>query len=272
MDRYSQGRICPACYRRNTGIGFCDGHYLSLCYDRDCGLVSMIDRTTTQRYDRQYVAERYDRYPTTERMSALRATLVETLTLLHDSLPEGLTVTKKGRLLDVGYGNGSFIRECLKRGWSAFGNDVNPTPYPQVNQVPLPTTPLSAKERYRVITFFDALEHFESLDTVSKVAQNTDWIICSFPRLPDDFPEQLAGWKHFRPGEHHYFFTPQSLARLFSDPHYAAVIEYVGHPEDWIRGKSATGESNITTVALRMQERVHTCASSGTGGANTHGA
>lgn len=236
------------------------GNGIVVCGEDDCGLIFMRDPVTTQVYDHQYVADRYDRYPQNDRMSSLRATLLETLLLLHDSLPQGHTMTKKGPLLDVGYGNGSFIRECQNRGWSAFGNDVNPTRYRGVHQVTLPTETLPESNRYRVITFFDALEHFERLDEVSKVSQNTDWIVCSYPRPPVGWPYSGKPWKHYRPGEHHFFFTPPSLVRLFSNRRYAAELMYVGNPEDWIRGKGEHGEPNIETVALKMIKRPGCCA------------
>src|SRR3546814_16460864 len=55
------------------------------------------------------------------------------------------------------------IRHAFDNCWDAFGYDVNPTEYDGVRRVDLPFTPLPARERYRVITFFDALEHFEDL-------------------------------------------------------------------------------------------------------------
>ena len=225
----------------------------------------MRDRKTTQVYDASYVADRYDRYYKNDRMSAIRAEVIESLLLLYDFLPQGLTMTKKGRLLDVGYGNGSFIREAARRGWETFGNDVNPTSYPGVRQISLPVEKLPDDHRYQFITFFDALEHFEELEVVSRVSLNTDWIVCSYPKVPAEWPWNQRVWKHFRPGEHHWFFTQQSLERLFTNERRFAKAVYIGSPEDWIRGKGEYGQPNIQTVALRIEKRTHTCASSGTG-------
>lgn len=238
---------CPGCLGWNT-----DQQYPDFLVCRSCTLISQRNRVTTARYDAEYVATRYEKYSTTESMSRLRATLVETVLTLHDSLPRGLCVPERGRLLDVGYGNGSFIREMYSRGWGAYGNDVNPTPYKGVTQVPLP---MEDGARYKAITFFDALEHFEELQEVRKVASFTDWIFLSFPTVPLDFPDKATQWKHYRPGEHHFHFNTQSVLSLFSGGGNKAHLVYSGHPEDHIRGKREGAWPNITTLGLRIAHK-----------------
>jgi hypothetical protein len=243
---------CPAC--GDAGV-----HYtfpgFGCCPSVQCGLIWATDRRTTQNYDAAYVAERYEKYATTDLMSQLRATLVETVLLLHESLPNALQTVNKGRLLDVGYGNGSFIREASQRGWYAVGNDVNPTPYPGVTQVPLPLHCTQRDLAYRVITFWDCLEHFEELDQIREIANAASWIILSFPKAPPHFPLAPDTWKHYRPGEHHFYFTPQSLERIFTTKQSLAEVVYTGNPEDCIRGKAKDGGANILTVALRIRNR-----------------
>lgn len=244
--------FCPACGGDNI-----HHHYVGfgVCRYEHCGLIWSTDRLTTQNYDAAYVAERYDKYPTTDLMSQLRATLVESVLLLHESLPNGLQTVSKGGLLDVGYGNGSFIREATRRGWQAAGNDVNPTPYPGVEHRALPLHCTNRDLAYRVITFWDCLEHFEELDQIREIANAASWIFLSFPKAPEHFPMAPDTWKHFRPGEHHFHFTPQSLERIFTTKQSLAEVVYTGNPEDCIRGKAKDGGANILTVALRIRNR-----------------
>jgi len=240
----SNGIFCPACFSNQT-FDYAGSEF------RGCSICSTIyakDRRTTAVYDATYVAERYDRYPTTRPMSTLRYEVMMQVLNLYDALENGKKLVNPGRLLDVGYGNGDFIRVCSQRGWDAFGNDVNPTEYAGVRRVPLPGNANS--NHYDVVTFFDALEHFEDLATVRWVSHFTDWIIASFPTVPPEFPYK-TDWKHYRPGEHHLYFSANSLETIFSHNQRVAKVIYAGAPEDSIRGKRSDGWRNITTCVLR---------------------
>jgi len=103
--------------------------------------------------------------------------------------------------------------------------------------------------RYRVITFFDALEHFEDLSHARWVSHAADWLLLSFPAVPSTFPFDTT-WKHYRPGEHHLHFDPSRLTNIFSHNGVTAKLVYQGHPEDQIRKSTGDGP-NIWTVALR---------------------
>lgn len=235
-----------------------------LIYCRECGLTSFIWPKTHVDYNYEYVASRYDKYPTTEAMSALRMQMVMSVIELHDNImPKTYhDPPKRGKLLDVGYGNGSFIRMALGCQWSAYGYDVNPAKYDRVKNVPLPTKIDTAYDPwYRVITFFDSLEHFESLAEVRKVSLFTDWIFVSYPKPPAGFPflqpGELEKWKHFRPGEHHHYFTPKSLHALFSNPGVRCEVVYRSAIEDSIRGAGLDGTENIETVAIRCHPDIN---------------
>lgn len=247
---YEDRACCPGCrsWATDTSVpGF-------ICC-LTCELVSARSRRTKVSYDEQYVANYCSDSALTEKISQLRARVVESVVLLQETIPAGRELIagyEKPRLLDVGYGNGSFIRQMARRGWDAYGCDVNPTPYPGVRPVELPCRPLPGDQRYKVITFFDALEHFEELDRVRYVADNTDWIILSFPNPPAGFPANSAAWKHYRPGEHHHYFGVNSLERLFTYEKHAAKAVYVGSPEDCLRGTQVDGSPHILTVALQI--------------------
>lgn len=239
---------CPACLSWQT-FEYSGGQFIGCNL---CDTISAKDRRTTAVYDEAYVSLRYDRYPTTRPMSLLRYQVMMDVLNLHDALEAGEKTVQPGKLLDVGYGNGDFIRVCREHGWDAFGNDVNPTFYPGVVRVPLPSEP-KWPNRYKVVTFFDALEHFEDLKSVRWVSHHTDWIIASFPNPAPEFPFKLD-WKHYRPGEHHLYFQPTSLEKIFSFDERVAKLVYYGGPEDAIRGKGVGGGRNITTVALRCYD------------------
>ena len=263
--------MCEACLsNQNTHILLHAGLKLRHC--TACHLVSVVDPVTTARYDAAYVAERYEQYKTTDRMSHLRCEFVKSVLNLYEAIPNGRVSYDGGSLLDVGYGNGSFIRDvALESIFQPFGNDVNPTEYPGVRKVSLPD-PLLTKERYRVITFFDALEHFESLQQVRRLSACTDWIFVTAPLSPylhwmgqcRSCPQFNAtfftNWKHWRPGEHHQFFLPTTLENIFSWTDTVAGIAvrtelvHVSHFEDSIRGQLSEGVPNTFTAALRCHK------------------
>ena len=253
---------CRVCYAYDTDIhdvGEVGEEILCCNY---CGASSVIAPKTRVSYDRVYVASRYDVYSTTPAMSRLRRNVIEGVLGLHESIPEsarlgmGTMPLIKGRVLDVGYGNGSFIREMREHGWDAYGNDVNPTEYEGVRQVPLPAN--GDLLQWRAITFFDSLEHFESLEVIRKVGAYTGWIFVSCPACPIWFPasqDRNVTWKHYLPGEHHHYFHSASLVRLFSSKDVEARLAYLDYPEDSIRGTLPDGSPNIMTVGIKCKRR-----------------
>lgn len=237
---------CPACHQRARLID-----YGPIDYCQECHTYCAKERITRVAYDAEYVAERYEKYSTTTVMSERRLDVVEQVIHLFETLPIGRALAR-GRLLDVGYGNGAFLREAARRGWETFGNDVNPTPYEGVRPVPLPVDPLPEVERYRVITFFDAIEHFEDLADAPQIAQNTDWLAITVPKAPSYFLSQ--DWKHYRPGEHHfYWWNARSFEKIFGRGETRVSLVYVDSPEDTIRGKLPDGLDNTMTCVLRCQ-------------------
>lgn len=262
MSNSSPNFRCQACGYDDETVLLDAPDGLELLHCHGCRLTSVVNPVTTVNYDANYVSERYDRYQTTETMSRLRLCYVETVMKLWESLPQGCTNLFAGarQFLDVGYGNGSFLRWAHKNGWDTFGNDVNPTDYFGVLSVSLPD-PLMTTQKFRAITFFDALEHFEYLHQVKRVSACTEWIFVTAPLPPLGFPVQIdggiAGWKHWRPGEHHHFFHPETLEELFTwedtvaGIQTVAKVEHTSHFEDVIRKPGATGYPNTFTCALR---------------------
>ncbi len=175
-------------------------------------------------YDKQYVLDRYDKYDTTAAMSALRFGIVRTL-------------CSGGRLLDVGYGNGAFVKLAAKGGFDAYGCDVHGADY-GVRDVPLVST-----DRWDVVTFFDSLEHFTTFESIRNLSDRCRSIVISYPNRPSDFPKN-RNWKHYRPYEHLHYFAVSSLSALFGKKKLITLTD----AEDAIRGKCHNGSNIITAV------------------------
>lgn len=101
-------------------------------------------------------------------------------------------------ILDVGYGNGSFLEAASKithtaGGYDVFDNQCLPEQCIKVTDI--------TADKWDVITFFDSLEHFESLDFIKDLKCN--YIVISAPWC--HYPENDAwflSWKHRKPDEH----------------------------------------------------------------------
>ena len=213
---------CPVCFDKD--IATTPNPLLAECLD--CGHMWEMEMRVTANYNQQYMAERYDAYDTTEVMSHLRLGFVS-------------GVCNSGKLLDVGYGNGSFLKLAAKAGFDAYGNDVHKVDY-GVHDVEL-----VSEDRWNVITFFDSLEHFTSLEGPRHAASRADNIVISFPCRPPLFPVRSKDWKHFRPGEHLHYFSLKSLTRFFEPKRLVRFVDL----EDVIRG-SRGGLTNIMTVVF----------------------
>jgi len=211
---------CPICFSKP--VEELDG--LSRCA---CDHIFQSTPEVTAHYDKSYIAQRYDSYATTDVMSYLR------LGYLKGFCPSG-------KLLDVGYGNGSFVKAATKAGYDAYGNDVHHADYG------IREAPLVSRDHWDVVTFFDSLEHFPNFDSVRQLSHRSKWLLISFPYRPKWFPLKRE-WKHYRPGEHLHYFTLCSLATLFPDH----TMWTCSNIEDSIRGKLPGGEQNIQTAILK---------------------
>jgi len=195
------------------------------------GIVYQVDKTHIG-YDKEYVNTRYVKYgelPTY--MGYLRlGNIIGSLGRVPNSI------------LDVGYGDGSFLKVCSNIIPKCYGYDISTYPIPDgcasVEDFTL--------EFYDVITFFDSLEHFEDIEFVRDL--KCSYICISVPHCHYKSDEWFENWKHRRPNEHLWHFDKKSLKAFMCRMGY----EYVScsNVEDTIR-KNKEEESNILTCVFR---------------------
>lgn len=168
-------------------------------------------------YNVKYVRERYDAYGIkTRAMSCLR------LGFIASRLPWSQVRT----VLDVGYGNGDFLRMVASSGKGAFGTDVSGYPIEDPNVELVPADWLS--QDVSLLTMFDVLEHFPDLNFLAKL--RAKWVVISAPWCHWQPGEPgFAEWKHRRPGEHLHHFNPKSLRLLMESVGYQKVCR----DDDW---------------------------------------
>jgi hypothetical protein len=198
------------------------------------GIIKQIKFSKIQ-YNNEYVEQRYNSYPTGEAMAYLR--LGYLLGVLKDFTP--------GSILDVGYGNGDFLKIASKCIEKCSGSDIPPSyPLPnhidQVNDI--------YEKAYDVVCFFDSLEHFDDIYEIKKIQAR--YVYISVPwchYVSDDWFDE---WKHRRPDEHLWHFDLDSLRRFFRSMGY----EYISHSavEDTIR-KPSSDLANILTAVFKKK-------------------
>lgn len=117
-----------------------------------------------------------------------------------------------GPPLDVGIGGGRFVTES-----SGCGYDVNPDAIHW----------LTAQGRYRnpyfskpvALCFWDSLEHIPNPSEI--VDQATEWVFVSMPIYTG--VEDVLTSKHYKPGEHLWYWTRWGLIRWFDERGFTVV-------------------------------------------------
>lgn len=182
-------------------------------------------------YDYDYVNNSYNQYGEKgSQMAGLRL---------------GYLVSKLGywpkSILDVGYGNGDFLKVC-KNKIESYGNDISGYLVPEgvtfVEDI--------FESHYDVICFFDVLEHFEKIDFVQNL--KCDYIFLSLPWCHNFDDDWFLNWKHRRPDEHLWHFNESSVKSFFEKMGYE-MIDY-SNIEDLIR-VSNEDYPNILTCILK---------------------
>lgn len=198
------------------------------------GIVYQIDKTHID-YDKDYVSNRYVKY----------GELPTYMGYLRLGNIVGTIGRVPGTILDVGYGDGSFLKVCKNIIPKCYGYDISTYPIPLgCNQV----SDLSSGF-YDVITFFDSLEHFEDIDFVADLKCN--YICISVPHCHYKNDEWFREWKHRRPNEHLWHFDQQSLTSFMKRMGYSIVSG--NNIEDTIR-KNNIEESNILTCIFKKDK------------------
>lgn len=186
-------------------------------------------------YDYDYVNNSYNQYGEKgSQMAGLRlGYLIGTLGYVPESI------------LDIGYGNGDFLKVC-KNVIDSYGNDISGYPIPEgvkfVDNI--------FDKHYDVITFFDVLEHFEDINFVKDL--NCNYVYISLPWCHFFSEEWFMNWKHRRPDEHLWHFNHKSIENFFNEMGYD-MLDY-SDIEDVIR---TTNENypNILTAIFKKRNK-----------------
>ena len=143
----------------------------------------------------------------------------------------GLLKQYPSSIVDVGYGNGAFMKACKTIIPSVIGCDLSNYPVPdgciKKNLLDI--------GKVDVVCFFDSLEHFEDPTIIKDL--DTEYIFISVPWCHNLSDEWFLQWYHRRENEHLFHFNDTSLIRFFDECGYECI--YTGCYEDAIRKNAA---------------------------------
>ena len=195
---------------------------------RECGKAQA-------KYDCEYVNSRYNTLPDHgDQMSWLRIGYII-----------GAIGGIPANCLDVGYGNGSFLRCLARYGVICSGYDVSGYPVPDGCRRAVEG---DIFRDWELLSFFDSLEHFWDIGFV--VNLRARYVAITAPHYHPYMGEAwFEAWKHRRPGEHLHHFSPQTLRRLMKYVGYQQII--TARIEDGLRGGGEGGIQNIFTSVFR---------------------
>jgi len=199
------------------------------------GVIHQKNIKELQKYDIQYIKERYDKYGVSnDEMSFLR------VGFMYGVIGENIN-----KILDVGYGNGSFLNVCNLSINECYGNDISGYPLPEnVNFVYDITD-----DEYDVVCFFDVLEHFEDIEFVKNL--KTKYIYLSVPWCHNFSEEWFMNWKHRRYDEHIWHFNSDSLDKFMYRIGYELVSEH-SNIEDVLRTPEYDYENILSCIYKKI--------------------
>ena len=146
-------------------------------------------------------------------------------------------------ILDVGYGNGDFLRAAQRHFEVVGGMDIvwDYLPFGCVKQESITDT------YYDIITFFDALEHFDDINVISEL--RCKYIVISLPNCKSKDVNWFMNWKHRKPDEHLHHFDELAMYKFLNARGFRVIKS--GYMEDVIR-KGAEPKNILTVIAERI--------------------
>ena len=171
---------------------------LMLCFDDGVAYQTHMPIKTARENYFDYCNKKYKNKEFNEKVNAAR------MAFIHKHYgPWGL--------LDIGIGNGSFIKKYnsfnpMRSINKAFGWDIDKNARKWLSNNGLLATDLSM---YNCYTMWDVLEHLHSPSEYFKYMNNGDECFLSIPIIENLC--DIRNSKHYRPDEHLYYFTEPGL-------------------------------------------------------------
>lgn len=140
-----------------------------------------------------------------------------------------------GRVVDIGIGGGRFVQES-----GGLGFDVNSAAIQWLKKGNLWCDPYKGNG-VDAVTCWDSLEHIPEPEAL--LNQVRKWIFVSLPIFRD--MDHLKSSKHYKPGEHIWYFTHDGFVRWLSRHGFETV--------DYNQMETVLGRDGIYSYAARRR-------------------
>jgi hypothetical protein len=167
-------------------------------------------------YDDSY----FDKYASYEGTAVEKALNRGRCAMLARHAADGATV------LDIGAGCGTFVRAAAAWGFESRGFDVIPKTVEYLRSI---KAFASDPGKFDVVSFWDSLEHIDNPGEVLEQIQPGCVVLVAIPIFEN--LRHIRESKHYRPGEHLYYFTEQGFLRWMALRRFH-VLEISSHEVD----------------------------------------
>jgi len=154
-------------------------------------------------------------------------------------------------IVDIGYGNGSFLKVCKENIKDVYGCDISDYPVPDGCK----KIALTDISNIDVTCFFDSLEHFDDIDFIKKL--DTKFVFISVPWCHNFNTNWFIKWYHRKPNEHLWHFNKDALMSFFDKNGYDCIFS--SNFEDCIRKNTTSANyPNILSCVFKKRDLLKT--------------
>ena len=158
---------------------------------------------------------------------------------------------RPGRVLDIGCGQGTYLRLMASRGWRVEGTELAEEPARRAMREGVPVSLGEIREgqfaegALDLVTLWQVIEHLRDpaavLRRIRPMLRKGGMVAVSTPNVEGLQARVFGGrWFHLDPPRHLYLFSPQTLTRLMREAGFRPVR--LGHlsleqdPYGWVQG------------------------------------
>jgi hypothetical protein len=140
----------------------------------------------------------------------------------------GASIRPGGRLLDVGCGEGEFMRAAASAGWDTAGVEVDGAPGPNTQKVYRSVEQAAREAPFRCITLWHVMEHMadppENLRSLRSMLTSDGILLVAVPDF-GGLQARLFGrhWLHLDVPRHLHHYTRPNLKRLLESAGFELV-------------------------------------------------